>query len=83
VSEQEKKSERYNTVFLVSQLQAEQSRNKKIGIAVAVVILIAVVYLIFVRQPSTEAPHSEVPAAAPAQGTTLPPANPDTPAPTP
>jgi hypothetical protein len=81
VSEEEKKPDRYNTVFLVSQIQAEQSRNKKIGIAVAIVLVLVIIYLLFIKQPAPpEVPHSgEAPAAAP--GT--PPPAPGTPPPAP
>ncbi len=58
MSDQQKQSEKYNTVFLVSQIQSERSKNIKIGIAVGVVILLLAIYLLFIREPAPpEMPH--------------------------
>jgi hypothetical protein len=70
---EEKKPERYNTVFLVNQIQEEQSRKKKIGIGVGVAIVVAIAYFIFIREaPPPEIPHDGAAAVAPsgAAGTT-------------
>jgi cell division protein FtsN len=87
--EEDKKSEKYNTVFLVSQIQSERSRNMKIGLAVAAVIVLAIIYFLFIKEPApSELPaHGATPTApaAPtsAPGTAAVPAQPATPTPSP
>ncbi len=75
--EDQPKRERFNTQYLVSQIQTEQKRTKMIGFAVAGVLVVILIYVLFIRQPSPpEIPGGGHPgaAAAPAVPGTPPPA---------
>ena len=90
MSDDNKGSEKFNTVFLVSQIQNERSRNVKIGIAVAVLIALGLIYLLFIKEPAPQQfPEAHggvaapaVPGVVPAPATPLP-AQPAIPAPAP
>lgn len=77
----ERKSERYDTVFLVSQIQTQRARNMKIGIGVGVVLVLGLLYFVFLAPApkhdeamglphGSEAPSGALaPTAAPVQPT--------------
>lgn len=62
------KRERYNTTYLVSQIQTEQNRNKKIGLAITAVVVVVALYVMFIHKPAAEEGSPTTPtASAPAQ----------------
>jgi hypothetical protein len=62
---EEKKVERYNTQYLVSNIQKDQGRTRTVGYAVAGVMVVLIIYFVFVRTPAKDgAPIAEAPPPA-------------------
>ena len=61
--EEEPKRERYNTSYLVGQIQTEQKRTKTIGFVVLGLLVVALIYFLFIRTPAPPEAPPPAPAA--------------------
>jgi len=66
----EPKRERYNTSYLVGQIQTEQKRTRTVGFVVLGILFVALVYFLLIRKPS----EPEIPQPSPTSVTAPTPA---------
>lgn len=62
MSDDEPKRERYNTSYLVGQIQTEQKRTKTVGYVVLGLLVVGLIYFLFIRTPAPP----EIPPSTPA-----------------
>ena len=55
MADEQPKRERYDTTYLVSQIQDEHKRTKQIGMAIGGVLVLAILYFLFIHKPAPDA----------------------------